>query len=129
MMLDELDLLKIEQAEDFISGFDKEMKITVWNNAIATKYKISREQALGKILFHFFPGLENDFRIKCFQETLKEGKSFYFSKLPYSFESGFYTQLILPLHDRSDIHALSIVRHHRTEEQFLKKDLLHPLLK
>jgi len=129
VLLADFDMDKILQASDYISAYGQDMKIIIWNDAVAHKYKVSREDALGASLLHVFPDIQNDFRVKCFHEARGEGKSFYFSMLPYVYESGFYTQVIIPVYHQGEVMALSVVRHHINEERFLKNDLLAPLLK
>jgi hypothetical protein len=64
-------------------------------------------------------------------KSLQEGASFFFANLPYHFESGFYTQAIIPLHDdnRAVKAVLNIVRDVTGKELRMKKeDLFNPLL-
>lgn len=123
-----IDLKKIENSADCISGYDDHMKITIWNIAVAKKYGIDKEKALGSDLLELFPRIKDDFRVRCFRESARENKVFFFSALPYAYEQGFYTQLILPDKQKKHFSVLSIVRNHTRNGHFLKKDLLDSLL-
>jgi PAS domain S-box-containing protein len=133
MQDDLFDASLIEQAPDCISGYDAALNITIWNSACEKKFGLSKEQALGKPLLTLFPEIEKDHRLQCLQKAAQEGASFFFSNLPYLFEDGFYTQAIIPLHDknRQVFRVLNIVRDMTTvsEARIKKEDLLASILK
>lgn len=125
-MRSQTDFAKLELSTDCISGFDRDLNITVWNDAVVKKYGIAKEDALGKNLLELFPRLENenDFRLACFRECIREKKTFFFSGMPYVYGRGIYTQLIMPVKEDSDCKVLSVVTDHEANKRYARPDLL-----
>jgi PAS domain-containing protein len=120
-----VDLSMVEFSPDFISGYDEKLNVVVWNPAIAKKYKMPREEVLGKNLFELFPYVKkDDFRIDCMRHAIKERQTYFFSMLPYAYEKGTCTQLIMPTTIHLGSIALNIVRDHKGNERYQKRDLL-----
>lgn len=121
---------KIEISTDYIAGYDRDLNIVVWNSAMAEKYGTSKDNALGRNLLDLFPHIHSDFRVRCYKETISFNKSFYFSKLPFVYEAGTYSQLIIPVM-KDTLHfdgVISIIREHQGNETYIKTDLLFPVL-
>lgn len=128
-MQKQLDLDKIEKSSDFISGYDENLHIVIWNEAIANKYKLSKADAIGKYVLDLFPHVAtDDFRLLCLRQSISERKMFYFSALPYVFEEGTYSQLILPGRDHSHFSVLSVVRDHKGNELYPRTELLDAIM-
>lgn len=124
-MLKQIDLQKIETSPDYISGYDVQLNVVVWNQAIATKYSIPKADAIGRNIIELFPFIEGDFRLQCLRDSISEKKMFFFSALPYTNEDRIYTQLIIPGREEHNFHVLSVVRDHkRSNELYLRTDLL-----
>ncbi|MCD6064118.1 MAG: hypothetical protein K0R82_2029 [Flavipsychrobacter sp.] len=124
-----IDLQKIEESHDYISGYDYQLNIVIWNDAIARKYNIPKSKALGQNVLKLFPQVSaDDFRIKCLKESIADKKMFFFSALPYVFENRIYSQLILPGREHNNFHVLSVVRDHVANELYLRTDLLNSII-
>src|SRR4051812_37208382 len=64
-----VDLSLVEFSPDFISGYDEHLNVVIWNPAIAEKYNVSKEEAIGKNLTAIFPRLKpDDFRLQCLRQ-------------------------------------------------------------
>jgi PAS domain-containing protein len=123
-----LDIEKIEQASDCIAGYDYSLRIVLWNNSLAKKYGISKEYALGKHVLELFPHVKGDYRLRSLQQSIEEDQVYFFPSLPYVFEPGLYSQLVIPETLNGQAIVLSVVRDHVADEYFSKTDLLGPLL-
>ena len=124
-MQKQLDFEKIDNSGDYIAAYDTDLKIVMWNNALARKYNIPAEKAIGTNLLDLFPHIKGDFRIKCLREALNEKKNFYFPNLPYHYENAIYTQVIVPVDDVTvGWCVLSIVRDHPEGEIHKREDIL-----
>ncbi|WP_276135261.1 hypothetical protein [Polluticoccus soli] len=121
----QIDLQKIEQSPDYISGYDAQLNVVIWNQAIASKYNIAKADAIGRNIIDLFPFIVGDFRLQCLLDSISEKKMFFFSALPYTHEDRIYTQLIIPGKEEHNFQVLSVVRDHkRHNELYLRTDLL-----
>jgi PAS domain-containing protein len=123
-----IDISKVELSTDYISGYDADLKIVIWNTAVAKRYRIAKQDAIGRNLLELFPHLHDDFRVKCFKRTIHKKEEFFFPSLPYQFDKGIYTQLILPQKGNKNFDVLSIVRNHVANERYSKTDVLKDIV-
>ncbi|MBS1586523.1 MAG: PAS domain-containing protein [Bacteroidetes bacterium] len=120
-----LDLDVINSSEDCIAAYDKDLRVLVWNNALATKYNIPPDKAIGTGLLELFPHIKDDFRVKCLKDAIAERKTFFFPNLPYHYEEMIYTQLITTVDEPSlGLCVISIVKDHKEGEIFKRSQLL-----
>jgi PAS domain-containing protein len=115
-----------------VSLYDTTLRITSWNDACEKRFKIPAAAAEGKLLIELFPDILSDYRYTCLQEAATEGKSFYFTNLPYDNYPGFYSQMIAALKDKNGerMGLINIIRHQENDEEVhTRKSLIIPLLK
>lgn len=89
------DIDKIESSSLCISVYNKALDIILWNKACEDHFRLRGAEVLGKNLFSIFPFIEDDYRVNCLRSAF-DGRSYFFSKIPYRFSKGLYTQYILP---------------------------------
>jgi PAS domain-containing protein len=130
LQISSFDADKIDQSPDCISAYGEDLKILIWNKACEKKYGIPKEEALSKNLLHFFPHIEDDYRVTCFRRCYYEQQTFFFPNLPLLYSAGLYSQVILPLHNgkKEVVGTLNIVREGEYHP-IKKEDLIYPLHK
>jgi PAS domain-containing protein len=119
MLLDTLDLKKIDNATECISAYDNSLHVTLWNRACVEKFHIEAKKIIGKYLVDLFPYIENDYRVGCLRTAANEGQSYYFPNMAYLYteQQQFYSQLIKPLREGDKlIGVINIVRDHVANE-------------
>jgi PAS domain-containing protein len=89
------DIDKIEASSLCVSVYNKALDIIIWNKACEEHFRLRSAEVVGKNLFSLFPFIEDDYRVVCLRGAF-EGRSYFFSKIPYRFSKGIYTQYILP---------------------------------
>ena len=89
------DLDKIEASSLCISVYNKALDIILWNKSCEEYFLLRSSDVLGKNLFSVFPFIEDDYRVTCLRGAF-DGRSYFFSRMPYRFSKGIYTQYIRP---------------------------------
>lgn len=102
---------KLQEEKDFIElimntikegilAIDTDWKVTLWNQALAERSGIRKEDALGKPLFDIFPKNRTSVETEAIQRA-QRGEKVYYQDIPIKSRQGFYDMNVVPLRDSS----------------------------
>jgi len=89
----------LESTDEGISGLDRDLKVTVWNQALERRTGVRKKEIIGKSLFDFFPEYaaeEKDTFLK-----VQQGESVHLRDRELKHRSGFFDMDVVPIRDES----------------------------
>ncbi|MDO1445437.1 PAS domain S-box protein [Rhodocytophaga aerolata] len=86
----------LDSTEEGISVVDQQMRITVWNKAIATRTGISKEFVLGKNVWDLFPLNAKGVEYEAVTQAL-QGQKVHLENIPIKARQGYYDVDVVPL--------------------------------
>ena len=100
---------KLEREKDFIElvvdtttegilAVDTDLRVTLWNKALAERTGVKKEDILGKPLFDFFPKNKTVIELEAILRA-QRGEQVYIENLPIKSREGFYDMNVVPLKD------------------------------
>jgi PAS domain S-box-containing protein len=86
----------LDSTEEGILAVDEQMRITVWNKAIATRTRISKEFVLGKNVWELFPLNAKGVEYEAVTQAL-QGQKVHLENIPIKARQGYYDVDVVPL--------------------------------
>lgn len=97
---------------DGVVGFDKNLRITMWNRNMELHYSFSKEDVRGKFLFNVVPELNHP---EIFSDVLN-GSNAFLKDSPYIIRKGFFQAYFSPVKNKADeIIGGVVIMHDNTE--------------
>jgi|GEM_PF-1250204 len=87
----------IDSIVDVITAVDNDLRFTMWNRTAEKKYKINREDVLGKKVTDVFPALADTPQMEELIQALEKGQSRTMLEVPYHQGHGFCDIFYIPL--------------------------------
>lgn len=88
----------LESTDEGISGLDKDMRVTVWNNAVERRTGVGKEEILGKKLFDYFP-LYSKEELELIKRA-QAGEVIHLRDMPLKHRNGYFDMDVIPLKDQ-----------------------------
>lgn len=115
-VLNEQILFALEHSFNQVVGYDRDLRIVLWNRSAEEWFNISKQDAVGKTITELFPALKNDERLDYLCRAL-EGEEFYLTGEKGTLRDAYYKQKILPWRNAEGqiVGVLVIAQDHTSE--------------
>lgn len=115
-VLNEQILFALEHSFNQVVGYDRDLRIVLWNKSAEEWFNVSKQDAIGKSITELFPSLKTDKRLDYLRRAL-EGEEFYLTGEKGTLRDAYYKQKILPWRDGEGhiVGALVIAQDHTSE--------------